>query len=194
MNKLALAVGLLLGGAAYAGTATVTYTIPTTRVGGTALPAGEIKAHRIEWGSCSGTAFGTKIGESIVGPAVNSVVIPNLTEGQTYCFRAFSQDTLNRWSAASNVDSKLIPLPPPPNPPVITTVAVVAGLNMSPAYRILADGTRGSAVIGFVPVGTECGAKVFSYRGVTYGKVARDKVKWWNTSPTDSVATACAAG
>jgi hypothetical protein len=66
---------------------------------------------------------------------------------------------------------------------------------MAPAYRINADGSRGSAVLGFVPTGTACaGAPVYTYRGVSYARVPRETVKWWGTSPTDAVAAPCKAG
>jgi hypothetical protein len=178
---------------AWAGTATVTYTLPTTRADGSSLLASAIKQHRVEWGTCSGTAFGTKTGDLLVSPSTTSVVIPNLNEGQTYCFRAYTQDTFDQWSGSSNVFSRLIPLPAPPNPPVLTTVAVVAGLNMTPAYRVLADGSRGEAVIGFVPTGVACsGPRVFSYRSRAYHRVDPAAVKWWGTTATTNVAAPCA--
>jgi hypothetical protein len=89
---------------------------------------------------------------------------------------------------------------PTPNPPTgLSVVAVVAGLNMSPAFKILPDGTRSQVVAGFVPVGTACGdgPVVFRYRDRDYRRVPREAVKWWNPPLTDvqsppPVAAACA--
>lgn len=95
-------------------------------------------------------------------------------------------------SAASAPATANVPVPPPLPPTGLSVTAVVAGLNMSPAYRINADGTRGTTVLGFVPTGTTCaGAPVYTYRGVTYARVDPTKVKWWGTSPTPNVAAPC---
>lgn len=190
IHKRALLLGLLLGtmiGQAIAGTATVSWTNPTTNVDGS--PIGTITGTRVEYGSCSGTAFGTKAGEQTASGAATSIVI-TLPAG-AYCFRAYTQTAAGE-SAASNVASKVIPAPLP-NPPTITTIAVVAGVDHVPAFRILADGTRSTTVAGFVPVGTACtGPVVFTYRSRSYRRVDPSAVKWWQTSPTSSIAAACA--
>lgn len=80
-----------------------------------------------------------------------------------------------------------------PNPPQnFATVPVVAGLHVSPAYRILRDGSRGEQVAGFLAVGSQCtGRVVFEYRGQKYRRVKPEDVQWWNTRPTTDVAAAC---
>jgi hypothetical protein len=54
---------LIVGTKAFAGTATVTWTNPTTYTDGTAIATGDISQTRIEYGSCNGAAFGTKAGD-----------------------------------------------------------------------------------------------------------------------------------
>jgi len=178
---------------AQSGSATVNYAAPTTRVGGGALAASEILGYRVEYGSCSGTAFGVKAGEMTPTPATAlTATVPNLAPG-TYCFRAFAKDQYGQWSDPSNVGTKTIPLPPPPSPPAIVTISVVAGVNISPAFRVLADGSRSSTVVGLVGTGATCsGPVLFTYRGKSYRRVDPAAVRWWATAPTTNVAAACA--
>lgn len=195
MKRLALALLALFASSAFAGSAVVSWTNPTQNVDGSSIPAsgaGSLVSTRVEVGTCSGTAFGTRISEVVVPAPATSTTIDNLAPGP-HCFRAFSRNTFGQESAASNVAAKTIPTPVP-NPPTITTVAVVAGLNRAPLYRINADGSRGSVVLGFVPVGAECvGPVVYRYRGADYRRVSPSvAVQWWQTSPTTSAAAPCA--
>jgi hypothetical protein len=189
MKKLLLLIALLLPLQALAGSATATWTHPTTNTDGSALPLAQITSTRVEWGSCAGAAFGAKAGEVVVPAPAATITINNLPAGTT-CFRAFSLANGNE-SAASSVGVKIIPQPTP-NPPTFTAIAVVAGANMAPAYKILADGSRSSVLAGFVPIGRACsGNVVFTYRGASFRKVAAADVMWWATTPTASVAAAC---
>jgi hypothetical protein len=87
---------------------------------------------------------------------------------------------------------------PTPNPPVVTVQAVVAGINMAPAYKLLADGSRSQVVAGFVKVGTACsGPTLFSYRNRGYRLVENKSVLWWSPTLADvrnppPVAAPCA--
>jgi hypothetical protein len=97
---------------AYAGTAIVSWTPPTTNTDGSAIPAtgpGSLSSIRVEWGTCSGTLFGTKIGEVSTSPSFTSVEVTGLAAG-LHCFRAFAKNTYGQESAASNVASKDVPL------------------------------------------------------------------------------------
>jgi hypothetical protein len=168
---------------------------PTQNTDGTSIPAsgpGSITGTLVEWGTCAGTAFGTKAGEQFVASPATSVRIDNLAPA-THCVRAFSRNTFGQQSAASNVLARTITAPVP-NPPTLTTVAVVAGLNMAPLYRINADGSRGSALLGFMPTGEACdGPVVYRYRGADYRRPKDfSTVKWWGTAPTTSAAAPCA--
>lgn len=114
----------LLAGSALAGEAVVTWTNPTTRTNGAALPSTEIGSTQVEWGTCSGTAFGTTSGTQSATGAATTLTITNLAAG-TYCFRARTVDTLNGYSLWSSIASKVVPLAPP-NPPTIVTVSTYA--------------------------------------------------------------------
>lgn len=195
--KRLLVTLFILSAPAYGQGANVTaqWTNPTQNVDGSTIPAsgpGSLTSTRLEWGTCSGTAFGTRIAEQIVAAPATSFTITNLGPG-TYCFRAFSRNTFGQESAPSGVVQRVI-APPVPNPPTLTTVAVVAGLNMAPLYRINADGSRGAVVVGFIPVGSECsGPVVYRYRDRNYHRPSDlTEIKWWATSPTSNVAAPCA--
>lgn len=114
----------LLAGKAFAGQAVVTWTNPTARTNGAALPSTEIGSTQVEWGTCSGTAFGTTSGTQSATGAATTLTITNLAAG-TYCFRARTVDTLNGYSLWSNIASKVVPLAPP-NPPVLVTISTYA--------------------------------------------------------------------
>lgn len=114
----------LIAGSAFAGQAVVTWTNPTARTDGTALTAAQIGSTEVEYGTCSGTAFGTVTGTQAVTGAGTTLTITGITAG-TYCFRARTHDTLNNLSAWSNIASKVVPMAPP-NPPVLVTVSTYA--------------------------------------------------------------------
>lgn len=146
MKYLALLL-LLASVAATAGTATVSWTNPTSYTDGTALALADITQTRVEYGSCSGTAFGTKAGEvKIAGAATTTGAIT--LPAATYCFRAFTT-AKGVESAASVVASRAVPQSAP-NPPMLTTIDVVA-------YKMRQSVDGFSFVsIGTVPKGVAC--------------------------------------
>lgn len=80
-------------------------------------------------------------------------------------------------------------VPPPPATPMV--VAVVPGINMSPVFGISGT-TRGTTVLGFVPVGKPCtGATVYSYRGAKYYRFTSSDALWWQSTATSAAAVAC---
>lgn len=168
---------------AHAEDATVSWTHPTTNVGGSAIPstgAGSISSTRIEYGSCSGTAFGTKTGEVSVPAPASSTTITGLAPASTLCFRAYSRNTYGVESVSSAVVSKTFP-PPTPNPPVLA-VPVIAGMLQTPAYSVTSAG-KISTLMGFVDVGAQCtGPALFTYRGKTFHEVPRASVKLWGST------------
>ena len=114
----------LLAGSALAGEAVVTWTHPTARTDGTAFPLTAIGSTLVEYGTCSGTAFGTASGNQSVTGAATTLTVTNLAAG-TWCFHARTVDTggaQSNWSAAV---SKVVPVAPP-NPPTIVTVSTYA--------------------------------------------------------------------
>lgn len=178
---------MLCVGMAYAGTATLTWTNPTTRTDGSAVAVAKNRIYRAP--TC--TSVFVLLRET-TGP-VTTYVDSNVPAG-TYCWAVTALDSAGLESGYATV-LHVIPAAPPSPPTGLTVTAVVAGLNMSPAYRINADGTRGSVVLGFVPTGTSCtGSPVYSYRGVSYARVDPTQVRWWGTSPTPNVAAPCRAG
>ena len=161
MRKLALLA--LLPFFASAADVGVSWTQPTSNTDGSTIPAsgsGSIASNRIEWGTCSGSAFGTKAGEKVVSPAATNTTVVGLTPG-THCFRAYATNTYGTESAASNVASKVI-APPTPNPPVVTTATIVR----------LWTGKGPQTVVGQIKLGVVCGEHM---RSVWYA-VSREDV------------------
>jgi hypothetical protein len=77
-------------------------------------------------------------------------------------------------------------------PVVPVVVAIVPGLNMSPVFGITSTGTRGTTVLGFVPVGKPCtGSIVYSYRGQSYRRFTSTDAVWWQSTATANAAVAC---
>jgi len=134
----------LLMSTAFAGEATITWTNPTTRTDGSAL-TGAIST-RVEWGTCNGSSFGSAVGEKIATGTSTTVTLP----AGSYCFRAFTRDSANVESAASNVIAKLIPAAPP-NPPVLVTISTVAY-----EMKLFPNGFWHLAANGTVPLGVPC--------------------------------------
>lgn len=181
---------LLLVGVSQAAVRTFTWVHPTTNSDGSALPLSQITRTTLVWGQSETALTSSK---AVTGPATTTTL--DLAPGTWY---VGARTTANgNDSSISNVVQVVIPTPVP-NPPTLSVVPVVAGLNMSPAFKILADGSRSQVVAGFVTVGTACsGPIVFSYRNKPYRKVSASVVKWWNPPLADvasppPVATACA--
>lgn len=104
--------------AAVAGTVGLSWTNPAQNTDGSAIPAsgpGSIASTRIEWGTCSGTAFGSALGEFVVQGAAESATTPDLPPG-TYCLRAFSRNSYGKESGPSAVAQKTIEAPTPRPP------------------------------------------------------------------------------
>ncbi len=140
-------IGLVIA-RAEADDVTVSWAQPTANTNGTAIPAsgaGSIASNRVEYGSCSGTNFGTRAGERVVSPAATSAVVPNLAPG-AHCFRVFATNTYGVESLASAVVSRSIAAPTP-NPPTAVTVALFA-------YEV--KNGRLDRVAGLIQRGTQC--------------------------------------
>lgn len=181
---------LLFAGVSQSAVRNFSWTHPTANTDGSSLPLTQITGTVIVWGASSTAMTSSK---NVTGTSTSTTL--DLAPG-TWFVGAKTMANGNT-SAVSNIVQVVIPQPTP-NPPVLTVQAVVAGLNMSPAYKVLADGSRGSAVAGFVPVGTGCGGPiVFTYRKMSYRMVPREAVQWWNLPLTDvqsppPVAAPCA--
>lgn len=183
MRKLFLSL-LVLPLTAHAGSARLSWIPPTQNTDGSAIT-----------GAITYSIYGAVQGAPKVliasGISGTSYTHTAATNGTTFCYTA-TATVAGQESAQSAEACKAIP-PAVPNPPTNLVIGVVTGLNMSPVYRINADGTRGSAVLGFVQVNAECaGPVVYTYRGRPYRRLADfAQVRWWNTTPTTSAAAAC---
>jgi hypothetical protein len=181
---------LLFAAASQAAVRTVSWVHPTTNTDGSALPLTQITRTIVVWGASATTMTNSKI---VTGTATTTTI--DLAPGTWFVGARTTAN--NNDSVVSNVVQVVI-AQPTPNPPTLSVLPVVAGLNMSPVYKILSDGTRSQIVSGFVPVGTECsGPIVFTYRSKPYRKVPNSVVKWWNPTLADvrsppPVAVACA--
>jgi hypothetical protein len=146
-------LALCITGIAQAATVTVTWVLPTTNTDGSTIPAtgaGSLASVRVEYGTCNGTAFGTKAGE-VSRPGNSTTATLNLQPGTT-CVRAFATNTYGIESPASNVASKVVD-PPTPNAPQLTTIAA-AVFEVVPNERTFAF-DRGRQV-GTVKLGLAC--------------------------------------
>lgn len=190
-----LALCLMLCGVVYsvahAADVTVSWTQPLTNTDGSAIPAsgaGSIAQNRVQWGTCSGAAFGTQIGVQTI-PAATSYVVTALAPG-TYCFRVYAINTYGQANVTdSNVATKVVPAPIP-NPPVVA-VPVIAGMLQTPVYSVTGSGSK-STLVGFADVGTACtGPVLFMYRKSAFREVPRTSVKMWG-STTLRLAAPCA--
>lgn len=174
---------------ALAADVTTNWTYPTLNTDGSSIPAsgaGSITSSKVEWGSCVGSAFGTKIGEATI-PAPTKTHTATGLPPATYCLRAYVTNTYGTSSDASGVVTVTVN-PPKPQPPVITT-ATVARLLVPTRW-----GDQVGHVVGKVELGTECGAQ----RKGEWHEVSRETVtlnRWGARLPESAVIVArCGAG
>ena len=136
----------------WAGDAVLTWTLATQNTDGTAIPASgptSLASTRVEWGTCSGSNFGTASGQQIVATPAVTYTVTGLAAG-VWCFRAYSRTVAGLESAPTVVITKTI-LQAPPQPPGNLTVAaltVYQFIGTTDAITLLAVGT--------VPAGTAC--------------------------------------
>ena len=136
----------------WAGDAALTWTLATANTAGSAIPASgptSLASTRVEWGTCSGSNFGTASGQQIVATPATTYTITGLAAG-TWCFRAYSRTVAGLESAPTNAVTKTI-LQAPPQPPGNLTVAALV------VYQFI--GTTDAIAlnpVGTVPAGTAC--------------------------------------
>lgn len=166
------------------GNASIDWTPPLVNEDGTALT--DLVSYRIEYGQ---TDFSKSVN---VAAVVRTYTFTGLAVGQWQA-RVVAVSGHGESAPTNPVSFAVVataPPPPPPAGPVV--VAVVPGLNMSPVFGISVTGTRGSTVLGFVPVGTPCtGSKVYAYRGQDYYHFDSAKASWWASQATTAAAVAC---
>lgn len=194
---LVLAIGAFAPLPAHAQDATLTYTPPTTYVDGRPLPTTEIAGYDARCSSFTPTGGTSGTCPIASGSVTGNVLTIKLSgtlpvSGGNACFQVRARSTKvadpSDWTSAV---CKAFPGVPPGTPNNVT-IAVVIGVDHSPVYRINADGTRGSAVLGFIePNKPALAPVVFRYRSRDWCRVKPEDVKWWATAPTVNVAAAC---
>lgn len=184
-TALLAVIALCLGASpTHAGDAVLTWTLATQNTDGTAIPASgptSLASTRVEWGSCSGSNFGTKAGEQVVAKPATTYTITNLSAG-TYCFRAYSRTVAGVESAPTNVVSKTI-LPAPPQPPGNLTVAATV------VYQLIGTPDRFATIpVGTIPAGTPCDT---TQAVLGLYVVPRAAVTWYGSTRPQSVLAQC---
>lgn len=182
---------LIVAGVAMAESRAISWTNPTANTNGSALASSQITRTTIYWGASQTAMVNSR---PVAGAATSTTI--DFAPGTWY---VGAKTTANgNESALSNVVQITIAQPTPNPPTGLSVVPVVAGLNMSPVYKVLESGERSQVVAGFVPVGTPCsGPVVFRYRDRGYVEMPASKVTWWNPPLADvqsppRVAAPCA--
>lgn len=144
--------------------AQLSWTAPTQREDGAALAATAIAGYDIEWGKCGQAQQTVRVGP------VTSHTITGLGYGE-WCFRIRTADSGGLLSAWTGAVTKVILAPP--KPPVFTTVNIVA-------YDVrwqAGGGTKLARAVGTVALGTACGERAITRRGLrAYHEVPLDQV------------------
>jgi hypothetical protein len=186
MKRTLAAVLALTASGALAADLTVTWTHPTAFADNSPLTLAQIASTRVEYGTCSGSAFGTASGSvTVPAPAASGVV--TVPPG-TWCFRAFTRTTAaagGQESGPSNVAQRVIAFPPP-NPPVLSvTIPVAYEINLTGSGLV-----KLGRDVGSVPVGTSCSEDVIvANNNGTYYSVPSAAVELYR-KPRSSVLVA----
>jgi len=155
MKYLLLLIALL---PSLANAITVSWNPPITNTDGSIIPAsgdGSLTDSLVEWGTCSGTAFGTKLGEQLVPMPAKSIEFTSFTPG-CYSFRVYAKNTYGSLSLASMVAQKTIIAPTPSPPTLVTIVAQIYD------YQIKNGKVYLGRQVGTAPLGTACGDMVLT--------------------------------
>lgn len=119
MRIVVAVVAVLFALPVWAATFTAKWTNPTSYVDDSPLAVADISRTRLEYGSCVGSAFGTKAGEFISTGNDTTEVSPNVAPG-TYCLRGYTT-AKGVESGPSNVSGFVI-AQPAPKPPTLLDV------------------------------------------------------------------------
>ena len=169
---------------ASAGDAVLTWTLATANTDGSAIPATgptSLAATRVEWGTCSGSNFGTASGQQTVATPATTYTITGLAAG-TWCFRAYSRTVAGLESAPTNAVTKTI-LQAPPQPPGNLTVAATV------VYQLIGTPDRFATIpVGTIPAGTPCDT---TQAVLGLYVVPRAAVTWYGSTRPQSVLAQC---
>lgn len=193
MKRILLALGLVLAtllcmGAAYAGTANLTWIAPTTRTDGSAL-SGAV-TYKVYRGTSSAAVASatTPIATVATGTTYTDASAPAGT--QFYAVSAV--DAAGVESAKTNAVSVVIPVAPPSPPTGLSVVAVIAGTNFSPVFRFDERGGPLERAAGLIEAGATCtGPVLFKRDGHPYRRVAARDVDVWFANANGRLAAAC---
>lgn len=204
ITALLVLATMLMAPVLVAGQLTVTWSHPTHYMDGRPITE-ETPVHtRVVWKPCTeivGLDWTDGQFAEVPYPAT-TYTIPNLADGQQYCVRLRSVmvNPFRQSEPSPQAErSAVVPVPQPPqnntpNPPgdMVLTVAVVAGMQETPVFKLTSTGKRSPEAAGFVPVGELCHGPVrFRYREQSYRTVNVAAVKWWGVVPGNSVAAPC---
>ncbi len=183
LRNLVVLISLFCYDVASAATANISWVPPVARTDGSILGPNDITGYRIEWGTASGSAFGTRInGADTVGTAASAQVTG--LNATTYAFRVATLPCSGcPWS---NVAIKLF-TPADPNPPTLVTVSQIAfELRRNWYGRVYAR------AIGTVELGTFCGSKQRTVKGRVYTNLSNAEVDLYRRYHGGTVYGECA--
>jgi len=167
-----------------ANAATVTWSAPTTNTDGSTISTAgtdAIASYKVQWGTCSGGAFGVIAGEKTLPATPLTAMLTGIAAGPT-CFQMFAINSSGVSSDPSNVAQKTI-LPLKPSPPSLVAV------QLSVVYQVLGVKDRFALVpVGTVPGDTQCDTTQ-SVNG--YYAVPRDAVVWYGSVKPQLVVAQC---
>lgn len=169
MKRLLFAL-LLLPFLAHAGTATLTWTAPTTRTDGSPLSA--VASYNVYRGTSATTL--TKLA-TVTAPATGYVDSAAIN-GATNYYAVSAVDSAGNEGPQSNVASKAVPLAPPAAPTSLTIAAVTA-------YQAVpgANGDLVMSAVGTVAASTACDPlQGVIVGGVVYNEVPKSAVTFKN--------------
>lgn len=176
-------LAMLIAGQAFSQQAVLTWTAPTTHTDNTpiVLPI----TYQVE--KQAGTSW-----DVLTTTSALTYTQTGLAVGE-HCYRVRAVVN-SAVSDPSNAACKTIPQPPP-RPPVLTVVQVVADSNHSPVYLLTQSGSRDQRykdACGYIPVGAACsGPVVYSFRGASFRRVSETDVKPWGASCAGFVVAPC---
>jgi hypothetical protein len=176
MKKAFFIVIMFFSVVAHSAEVSLTWANPKQNVDGTTIPPnpsdGALDSTRIEYGTCSGSSFGNRIGQVTASYPQTRAVIKNLRAGRTYCFRAYSVNNLSEESDASNVVSRKT-LTVVPNSPTKLSNDVRSVVNI--LWKIQKT-NRGYDLTyaGVLAYGTKCRSRSYKVNGVVYNVIRRN--------------------
>lgn len=174
---------LLGDGTAFAGTANLSWTAPTTRTDGSAL-TGAVSYKVYRGASASSLSLLTTV--TTVG------YTDTAAPAGTVFYAVSAVDSAGLESAKTAALSVVIPVAPPSPPTGLSVVAVIAGTNFSPVYRFDERGGPLERAAGLIEAGATCtGPVLFKRDGYNYRRIAARDVDVWFANRNGRLAAAC---